>query len=288
MIKYERFLKGENIVEENNVLKEKNSIIKNLEVDIDALEETLKQSKNINFKRSVVKNLKLYGTFIRFIFPIALVTTATFTIAENNNFTPVIRDDQKVCQSIKTVFDNRGDESHEYQYEDYPTIDNTLNIQGAWHINDKNNYEREHRIYQISADDIAQIKELINDEEALQEHLGEPKTTIIYETKNLTEEEKEEKPYVKVTTYGKDENNCITAKESTLTNFANTIFYCVGNAALSIIVMTRKPFKMNFIENAKRIIEENRPISEFLLKRKIEIKQENYETLTGNRYVKRR
>lgn len=274
----------------NEVKEQENPIIKNLKIDINNIEESLKTVKPTNFKRHVIKDLKISAKLIRFLMPFALVTYGTFTIASKNNFTPVKLDDVKICQNIKTEFDNRNNETVQYQYEEFSEIDNKLFYTGKWNEVKENYYEREYRVYPISLDKVDLIKGLLKtDEDLLLQYLGEPLTTVTTVRNNVPIEEQEEDTYINVITYGKDGNKCTMGKESKLNNAANTLFYLAGNAGLCLLVVaTIKPFKMDITEEIKKINHKYKPIDEKLLRRKLEIKKENYERLTGDKYDKSR
>ena len=267
-----------------------NSVIKNLEVDIDNLEDMLKKVKPINLKKHVVKDIKITGKLFKFILPFALMTSATFSVASDFNFTPVKLDDVKICQNIRTEFDNRNNETIQYQFKEFSEIDNRLYYTGNWNKVGENYYERDYRVYPISLDKVGLIKGLLEtDEDLLLQYLGEPLTNVTTVRNNVSDEELEQKPYIDVVTYGKDNTNCIIGKESKITNAANTLLYLIGNAGVCLLGVSKiKPFRMDIIDEVKRLNKKYKPIDEKLLRRKLEIKKDNYERLTGEQYDRTR
>ena len=274
----------------NGLEEQENPLVKQLKVDIGNLEDTLKDIKPNNLKKQLIKNIKISEKLLKFIMPFALITCGTFSIASDFNFTPVKLDDSKICQNKKTEFDNRNNETIEYQYEEFPEIDNRLFYTGKWYKTDDDYFEREYRIYPISLDSIEQIKTLLKtDEELLIESLGEPLTSVTTLKNNITPEELEENPLISVVTYSKDENKCIIGKESKLTNAANTLLYLIGNAGICLLIVSRvKAFQMDIMSEIRKLNNKYKLEDEKLLKRKLEIKKENYERLTGEKYDRTR
>lgn len=271
---------------ENEIVQGRD-IVDNLKVEINNLEKLLKNAKAINLKRNIIKNVKITGKIFKVLLPFILIPTATFTMARALNTTPIKIDYVKKCQSLKREYDNRNNETIEYTDKLYEESDNQLLYTGKW-TKDDEYYTRENSTYTISTDKVGLVKGLFEtDKDRLLEYLGEPTKKQIVLKKNVTPEELEEEPYIKVTTYEPDETYCTIERESTVTNVVFTLMYFVGTGALTFVTAaTFDEPRFTLAGDIFDIKANYLPIDEKALRKKLAIKKEIYESLTGNKYKK--
>ena len=264
-----------------------NNSIDNLKVDIDNIEEILKNAKKINLKRSIIKNVKITGKVFKVLLPFILIPTATFSFAKAINVTPIKIDTTKICQNLKREYDNRNNETLEYTDEKYTEADNQLLYTGKW-TKDDEYYTRENNTYIITLDKVGLVKGLFdNDQDMLLEYLGEPTNKQIVMKKNVTPEELEEEPYIKVTTYEPDETYCTIKKESNASNAIFTFLYFLNTGALTYLtaLMFDEP-RFTLRSDIYDIKADYIPVNEEALRKKLAIKKVIYESITGNKHDK--
>ena len=183
-------------------------LIKKVKDEIEEIEYIIKNEKKINKKNKMIKNLKITKNISLLLMPYIIVPMISYGVLAGINHSPIILEDIKENQKTIKKIDTLGNYSEYNQYEKVTDTYNVIYFYGRWH--QKNGmYERKIKKYTINSDkvinelineDIDEVKELLNDENLLENNFITDINQEFIETKNdITNEEKES--YIEIILY---------------------------------------------------------------------------------------
>lgn len=262
---------------------ERNKMLLQMQNEIKQLEFEIKHAKAENFKINMLKGLKISLRFGQLIAPFAVTAGITFGAFAAMGGTPFILDDQKKYLETKKEMDSLGNIRYEQQYEEFNSTAATISYVSKWEKASDGFYSRDVKTYNINeiTEDI--ITKVINDVDilSLDEMFGKPKSSV--ETKNnLTDEELETKPHLQAVMYSKSDDDFIVVKESILANVSITVLWILITIIVEVLPLYYRDeiSSFDYYHSIKRIKEKYPQVNVEELKKKMQIKMNNYNRLT--------
>ena len=258
-------------------------ILEEMKKEIERLEHLIKHVHRYNAEQAFLKNSEIALAFISKVAPYIVTAGISFSTYAFVGAIPFVRNDTKAYLETKKTIDSRGNISYEEQYAEY-NANGEISYYGKWMPKEDGLYSREVKTYNIGAVTEKTIMGVIDapDNARLDDIFGEPKSTVIQTRNNLSEEEINADAYLEATMYSQDDNEYIVVKESVKDNILLTISWIVSTIALELIPrhIRKKYSHFNFERRVMELEKEYKPVDVDELKRKLEIKQSNYERLT--------
>lgn len=230
--------------------------------------------KTMEFKinhYSTVKKLKIFKGITKIATPYILtagIVFGVFSLFDSGYIK------QKKNLNIKTIRDSNGNVRTEEKYADFDKNDNILIYYTKWQ-KDNDSYYRRVDTYVLGDIKEESIEKMLDGNITnINEVLGNPFNSVI-ERQNKDDIDINEKNYIEIISYDKDENNFIYVKEDAEDNFFKTFYFCFITLIISgsIFVCT---------ENLREKILKEMRESDFVLdeeKKKLKIKKANYDRL---------
>ncbi len=274
---------------EEQINKRKETLFQ-LKKNIEDLEYKIKHSKHINVKNRAMRDLNITAKTAQLVAPY-LVTAGIIaggfsSLLGDIPFYP--NDEWKVYAQVTTEIDNNGNFKTERLYNDcnYNNY-STLYYYSAWKKDENGLYSRSVQTYSINNNSPEKIIELIKKEDLnFEDIFGQPCSNITETKNNLTEDEFQEKPYIKAVLYNKDKNDYIIHQETVEENIFLSFGYLVLVFTAGYIIYNFKkdhienPIEehyLSFIDNFKRTYG---PLDIEDLTQKLELKKNEYNKLT--------
>lgn len=274
-------INNEIILSKEQLLKRKNMLLE-LQKEIKEAEFMLKHPRLVNLKINTKKLTKFFLCFNQLIVPYVLTVGITFGVFSLLGDIPIIVDEKKKYLEIKKEWDNLGNSKTEEQYEDYKDV-GIITYYEKWHELNNNYYERRILKYNIGNIEEAIVDKIIkeNDIPSLEEIFGNPISIAVENKTNLTEEELEKNSYLKGIVYTKNTNDFIVVNESDVDNFTHTLLWLFITGLINTLTFYgRKYFSsFSYLEAMKKIEDNYQNLNVEELKRKLEIKVDNYKIL---------
>jgi len=262
-----------------NNFKNKNNITKKLKKEINILELKLNYLKILNLKNSIIKNFKISTKTLQLITPYILtaqIVASSFKLLGLG--LPFYKDTFK-----KNIKPNTSPNSYHSQIYQSPNNNNIIYYHSNWIEESKNIYSKTINIYKLNNIKEKELLNILNkDNINLNDLFGNPISTQKEITTNITNKELNKESYLQIYIYDENTNNYIILKETNIQNFIITILYILSTTLAELIPLTIRCKLSNFnynysIEDIKR---KHQPINHKKLEKKLEIKKENYQTLT--------
>lgn len=264
---------------------QKKKILKELKQEITTLEEEIKHEKQINKIITTKRNIKISLRYIQWLAPYILTAgIMAYSCKLLGYGLPFYSSDQlKISSRKMKEFDNLGNIRYEQQYDDFESKTNTISFYHKWQKDNNGIYTRIIETYKLDDLDESEILNLLT-KEAL--NLSDIFNSPIYTKKETNYTPKEEElskgEYLQVVIYSIDEEDYIIRKETTEENLSVTIIYIAFTALTELFIATVRNSASKF--NLKRSIYEIKKqypnINNEVLIKKLEIKKDNYNTLT--------
>ena len=216
-----------------------------------------------------------------------MVPMISYGVLAGTNHSPIILEDIKENQKTIKKIDTLGNYSEYNQYEKVTDTYNVIYFYGKWY--QKNGmYERKIKKYTINSNkvinelvnkNIDEVKELLNDENLLENNFITDINQEFIETKNdITNEEKES--YIEIILYYENNEEFIIRKQTVNENFTDIIKYFILTIVMEIIVMIcEKRKKEEIKEKNKQYQEVYRSLDIETLQKKLVIRKNNLERL---------
>lgn len=262
---------------------EKQNFLLQMKEEIDSLEKQLKYFKLINLKMDLIKNAKITARVCQRVAP--YVVSAGIVAGAFKLFgigMPFYPNNEKCYSNKMMEYDDLGNIRYEQQYDEFSHDYNSLSIYSNWQKHEDGWYKRTVTTYKIKVKTYEEVMNLINqDEVELENVLGECLSTICETKNNLTEEELNEEPHIKVIMYDKDKNDYIIRKQPIIENVMITIFYVLFTMGVELIPWNyrKKVSSFNYNECVQRIKTKYQHADFEKLKLKLEIRKNNYKRM---------
>ncbi len=273
-------------------MKNKNKqyvIVENLTDDINKLEKRIDNVGKENLKKISIRNIKIFGRFMQLIGPYLLAFILPFGLQSLIYDIPIYQENVKQEKRYMMELDNQGVISYQSKYSKFENESNKLYIYGKWKMGDDSFYQRTIKTYSIREFSIDEIKELINkDDLEVSDILGEPLSEIVEHKNILTDEELNEESYIIAIKYYADSDDYIIIKQPLIDNIMYSLFYL---ASVFIIVFPIFRYRVDesnfdFTYCVEKLKEKYKKTDVKMLEKKLEIKKDSYQRLTGYKYEK--
>lgn len=197
--------------------------------------------------------------------------------------TPIYLDDEECFRKDMEEIDKDGNIRIEQQYDNFVDNYNSILLYGSWISCHDGIYERSIEIYNVSNISNNEILNYIKQDNInIKDVLGEPIETKKEKKNNLSDIEKEEKPYLLAHIFSEDKNDFIYVKQSVEKNIGETIlwfFILMTMESITIAYRDISPFNYSkTIDEIKRKYSKNY-IEDLIKKRDIYLS--NYNRLVG-------
>lgn len=259
-------------------------MLQQLKKEILDLEYDINHSKYTNLKVSALRNLKIALCTGKLAIPYILTASTTFILMSLFVSTPFIKDKQKKELQIKKEIDSLNNIHYEQQYEDFENYNGTISYFGKWIKQQDDLYSRKVEVYDTGKVDENIVTEIVNnyDITSLDDIFGNAISSKVEIKNNLTEEEIKNPPYLQATIYSKSKDTFIIAKESVSDNFLTTLAWLMLTViAEGIVLSVKKEYNsFNYDEEIEAIKEKYPTVDIEELRKRLEIKQDNYNRLT--------
>lgn len=267
---------------------EKKKMLTQMQKELKQLEMEIKYSKFTNLKYSLIKNTKISLRFMQRLAPYVLTAgiMAGGSKLVGAGFPFYSGDTVKINSNIMKEFDNLGNIRYEQSYDDFEDDSNNLYYYSQWgggHINN-GLYSRIVETYELKEFTEEELLELLNKEDLkLSDIFGEPVSKKTEYKNNITEEELNQKDYIKVVLYEEDENDYIIRTETADKNLVVTILYFIFTflAELVPFFVRSEISTFDFDDCVREIKRKYSRVDIEELTKKLEIKQNNYDRLTS-------
>lgn len=262
---------------------ERKKILLELKEEIETIENEIKYSQLKHLKRSGIKNLKIGARAIQLVAPYIVTAGITAGIFSFFHATPFYYgDERKCCAHMKTKLNSEGDISCKKQYESFKDSTSQLYYYTKWRKEDNGYYSRTVDTYSLDDQSCEEIKKLFDQEkESLEEVLGSPISTVIETKNNLSESEINKEAILKAVIYDINQDDYIIKKETVLDNVLMTFLYLLLTifAELGPIWFREEYSSFDFASCVFSIQDQYPKTDLDQLKKKLKIRQENYERL---------
>lgn len=272
----------ENKLTEEQKLKKK-SLLYQMQEEIKELEIEIKSSRYTNMKVLSLRFLKVILRTVQLFIPYVLTTSLTFGACSFFGITPFYRDELNQKLATKKELDNRGNIRYEEQYEAFQNSENIISYYGKWSSSGDGFYSRDVEVYSIGEFTEEYILDLIEkDITSIEEVLGSPISKKIERKNNVTEEELREDAFIQAIIFTESDTDFIVVKESVHDNNVLTILWVIVNILVDFLVfgIRAEVTGFDYVYCLKKIKEKHPLVDIGNLKKKLEIKRNNYDRLT--------
>lgn len=274
--------------QKKNLLTEKqklenSKILLQLQKEINELERKVKNYKINHIKIKTLRGLKYLLETGRLIAPYIIAAGITFGSFSAFGKTPFYRDNQKYYLEKMEEFDSFGNIRYEQQYDNYNNAVSVVNYYSKWRLSDNGFYSRDIERYSIGNINEDFVINLISENKilSLRDILGQPISKKTEFKNNLTTDEINQDEFLQYVFYSKNKDDFIIKKESISENIA-TSFLCFILVIFleGLIIDYRRNYSPYDYQDALLKIKEKYPFIDVdVLKKKLEIKKNNYERL---------
>lgn len=251
--------------------------------EIDSLELEIKHFPLTNLKQSSIRNLKISARALQFAAPYIVTAGLTAGLFSFFDATPFYNGDEtRSYAQVKTEMNSEGDVSYQKQYEFFDNSEGQLRYYTKWKKEDNGYYSRIVQTYSLDKKSFEDVKKLFDQKnKTLEDILGEPTSNVIETKNNLSEKEIKKEAILKAVIYNEDKDDYIIKKETVVENVFATLLYLLITvfAELLPIYIREEYSSFNFFTCFSRLKEEYAKKDIQQLKKKLEIKKENYERL---------
>jgi len=262
---------------------EKKKILVQITDEIQKLQYEIAHVKAKNTKIYLLRNLNISLRFMQMIAPYVLTASITFGIFAALGDIPFYRNDIKKKLETKKELDSLGSIHYYRQYNYFDNANATLTYTSKWYKGNDGLYARTIKTY--SLDDISEetITKILSDMDnaSLEDIFGSPIDVMQESKNNLTKEELNENDYLQAVMYDEDANDYIYVKQSTDNNILFTVLWIFLTAFAELVPAgIRQSSSFDFDTCVAKIKEKYPVVDVKMLKKKLEIKQDNYDRLT--------
>lgn len=265
---------------ESKQFKQK-QLLEQMRNDIVALENKIKFSKLTNLKIGAIRNLKISLRATQLIAPYVLTAGLIAGGFKLLGSCPFYRDIHQQNLNTMKEFDNLGNIRYEEQYKDL-TASDMLYFYGKWEKSKDGFYIRTVEKYEIKELTEEEIKDLFEKEQiTLQDILGAPVSSFQESNNNVPEEEIERDNYFQAIIYTENDEDYILVRESSSDNIVLSILYVLLTALCELLPLYIRceVSSFDFRNCVSEIKEKHQSVDIPTLKKKLEIKRENYNRL---------
>ena len=260
---------------------EQKEFMDNLQKEVNELENVVIKTKKENHKKAVIKNIRVTGKFLRKWVPI-ITTGIVFSCAYSSYLAkPFQSQPIKANAYIETTQDNLGNIDVLKQYTSFDNKTNYVELHGAWEQND-NGYTRTVKRYYLNEENTQKCLDVLNGNaiDTFESVFNIPNSVVTYESNNLTLEELNTKPQLKLVMYSKDYDDCVVRMTETTEVIGISLLYLMG--VLLVELLTYIALQNDHYRCDKKIKEFKEQYKEFdlePLQKKLELKKEEYNNL---------
>lgn len=271
-------------MEEKELLdNEKNEevTVDNLQKEINSLETELSTIEKTNFKKAVIKNVKITGKFLRKWVPI-IATGVAFSVAYTNYVgKPFQTQPVKASAYTRTTQDNLGNIDIYKQYTSFSSTQNYVDITSPW-VKDENGYSQTVRRYYLNNDNTKQVLDVLNGDliASFDSIFTIPNAVAVNTSNHLTEEELNSKETIKVVFYDEERDNTVIRKTELVEEIGVTLVYVLGILLVEAIAMSALEKDRNKCDQKIKEYKDNyQPLFTEPLEKELKLKREEYNKI---------
>ena len=219
----------------NTKEEKQKEFITNLQNEISKLENELENIDKTNRKRTIIKNLKIYGKKLQKIAP-TFVLAFAFSIPYFNYVgVPFVNQPIKAPAYIQETQTSLGDIETIKKYTEFSSMSHYVEIYSPWE-KVENGYTRTRKSYFLDSETVNKILDVTNGTLIgnIDSILGLPNDITTQTTNNLSDEK--EDGYVKLVTYFKDTGDTIIRKQTSNEILSVSTIYVLGMFLLETLV----------------------------------------------------
>ncbi len=266
---------------EEKELIEKEATIDNLQKEINSLEKELSTVEKTNFKKAVIKNVKITGKFLRKWVPI-IATGVAFSVAYTNYVgKPFQTQPVKASAYTRTTQDSLGNIDVYKQYTSFSNTQNYVDITSPW-VKDDNGYSQKVCRYYLNEENTKQVLDVLNGDliASFDSIFTIPNAVAVNTSNHLTEEELNSKEVVQVVFYDKDRNDTVIRKTEFVEEIGVTLVYLVGIMLVEAIALSALEKDRNKCDKKIKEYKDNyQPLYTEPLKKELKLKREECNKL---------
>ena len=266
---------------EEKELTEKEETIDNLQKEINSLEKELSTVEKTNFKKAVIKNVKITGKFLRKWVPI-IATGVAFSVAYTNYVgKPFQTQPVKASACIRTTQDNLGNIDIYKQYTTFSSTQNYVDVTSPW-VRDGEGYSQTVNRYYLNEENTKQVLDVLNGNliASFDSIFTIPNAVAVNTSNHLTEEELNSKETIKVVFYDEDRDDTIIRKTELVEEIGVTLVYVLGILLVEAIALSALEKDRNKCDQKIKEYKDNyQPLYTEPLKKELKLKREECNKL---------
>jgi hypothetical protein len=261
--------------------KTEEEIVDDLQKEINSLEKEIDTIEKTNFKKAVIKNVKLTGKFLRKWVPI-LVVGVTFSLAYNGLVAkPFQRQPIKAPAYTRTTQDSLGNIDVYKQYTSFSSTQNYVDVTSPWEKND-DGYSQTVKRYYLNEENTKMVLDVLNGNlvASFDSIFSVPNAVAVNTSNHLTEEELNNKETIKVVFFDEDKNDTIVRQTELTEEIGITLVYLMGILLVECLALAALENDRNKCDSKIREIKENyQPLYTEPLKKELKLKREECNKL---------
>ena len=225
-----------------------NSRIKEIEDDINRINEKVRATNRRNNTRSCIKGIKIFGSVLHFIFPYTLIATLLFGFQNAVFDTPFVRQEHVKVAKHEITMDVNGLVNDDVSYTKSVNNKNSAYYKTKWEKRNDGKYYRAVKEYEIGNYTLEALNDILNDPTKDIDGLFEQKGSTKYETKTsneITQEDLEEPSSFKVL-FHYDDTDVIVETQSIAENAILSVLYLAAYWWICLFLHNDLGFRDNY------------------------------------------
>ena len=263
-------------------LQKKKKMLLEMQEEIRKIETEISLSGVKNLQANLFRWSKISLRTGQLILPYAVTIGITLGAFSSLGRMPFIRDDVKRNLEIKKELDSNGKIRYEEQYNKFDDAISTVSYFEKWQRETNGLYSRNVKTYIVDRIPEDILNKVLNEKFiSLDEVLGEPMSSKVEKKNNLTHEEINADSYIQAIIYKTINDDYIIVKEPVVDNIGITAIWIILTVLLESIPYQWRKTESSFyyLDYISEIKAKHPTIDVKVLKRKLEIKKENYNRL---------
>lgn len=195
------------------------------------LEKTINGLEKVNKRNTRIKNIKVFGHFIRLILPIIASVGVALGAMLFFGDVPFYPQDVEKIGHYEETFDNKGETRIDKKYMTEKIQSSYVEYYSKWQLKEDNKYYRNHNIYYFDSRNVALDKAkgaVTIDGVNMDSIFGKPESSKLEVKNDLSEEDINNDGYIKVVYSYKDFNDRIIEGQDWMDNILLTmLFFCL-------------------------------------------------------------
>lgn len=204
-------------------------LVDDLSKEISDLEERIKNVESTNKKKSVIKNVRIFGSILKFCLPLLVAIGIAFGASYALGDIPFYPQDVLKYNNYTIEFDNKGMDKLSSKYETKKALSSYVDYYSKWDLKADNRYYRYKKSYVFGSDEVSldKLKEAISNNDNLDNILGKARSEKLEIKESLSEDDITNDGYAKVYYAYIDNNDFMMARQDTLENIGYSVCFVI-------------------------------------------------------------